>query len=118
VVQTTVSLATTTSTDVAANLNRVGITIGAFIPPSILAAHLRISAGGLGLVGLTNGTTLFHATLATHGELPTKSFNILCNGATLQVGIAEYFAPEEYLRAGIEEFMRAIDESIKAREGK
>lgn len=102
------TLATTESTSIGANPQRVGLIFGAFIPPSILGANLRISVDGIGMTALTNGTTTVKFTLANDGDLSTRSWTVLCNGATTAIGITELTMPEQYINAGIQEFMRSL----------
>lgn len=89
-----------------ASQQRVGLTVTAV--DSDIAAGWLVQAYDSNLklaflLGLNSG--LFHCTLATHGDLPTRSITIeILGNTTTAVSVIEYFAPEEYLAAALESF--------------
>jgi len=87
---------------------RVGLTFEVHLPTPVVnsACLITFTNGQRLLVGA--GTNSLHVTIATHGDLPTYGFTVdlLTTGVTCTV--IEYFAPEEYLQAGLDEFRRMI----------
>lgn len=95
-----------TDVDFPANKQRVGLTIGLAHSSTSQGVDLTISFDGIVHCMLWRNFLVYHITLATHGDLPTRPFNLLATGATLPGSVIEYFAPESVLTAGIEEWER------------
>lgn len=86
-----------------ADQNRVGISF--MMAMGATASSVTISVGGVSLVSLAQFEQLeAHFTLATHGDLPTRDFIVARRSGTALGSVVEYFAPADYLAAGLREF--------------
>ena len=106
---TTANLTTGLSISIPADRNRVGVIAGMGNQQALLTGYTRLLVDGTVIFFLGNGTPSATFTLATHGELPTRAFSILSVGATTIASFVEFFMPEEYLSAGLEEYIRERD---------
>jgi hypothetical protein len=59
------------------------------------------------------GGNVFHATIATHGDLPTHSFEGFGVGSNYVESFVEYLAPESMLTAALEEFQRQYPQMFR-----
>ncbi|KKN24600.1 hypothetical protein LCGC14_0893230 [marine sediment metagenome] len=89
---------------VTANPNRVGLIIGwGRAASTIQGASIAVDGN---IVGGVNGVAnQYFVTLADHGDLPTKEHIITNVNGSTTIGIVEMFMPEEYLAAGLNEFI-------------
>ena len=111
---TTANLTTGMSISIPADHNRVGVIAGIGNQQSLLSTYARLSVDGTVIFFLGNGIPAATFTLATHGELPTRAFSIVSIGATTIASFVEFFMPEEYLAAGLEEYKRERDAWAKS----
>ncbi len=87
-----------------ANKQRVGVTVGIPVANNSSVNFGQLSVDGVLLVHFRNSNNLFEMTLATHGDLPMRPFTLTAFGIAVTFGLVEYFLPEEFLAAGLEEF--------------
>jgi hypothetical protein len=92
----------------AANMQRVGLTVGSVGTAISSLAQITIAVNGIGFWSLKQNETYFHATIVTHGDLVTKSWAFTPIAFSPVLGITEYLMPEGYLQAGLEEFERMM----------
>lgn len=90
--------------DFPANKQRVGVTVGIPFANNSSIVFGQLSVDGILLVHFRNSNNLFEMTLATHGDLPMRPFTLTGNGTAVTFGLVQYFLPEEFLAAGLEEF--------------
>jgi hypothetical protein len=67
-----------------------------------------ITIDNASVIALTQQHPQALISMTTHGDLPMGRISTVVVGGTAAVTITEFFMPEEYLAAGIEEFMRSI----------
>jgi len=88
------------------NRQRVGILVSILNPDSLAGGHVRVMSGavGVGVINTFNMVNLY--TLTSHGDLPTRQFELIASVAgPVSVGITEFTLPEEYLEAGYKEWI-------------
>ena len=88
---------------VPADPNRVGIDI--FLSLQGVPATGFISMDGVELFAEGGfGSDFLHFDLTTHGDAPTRTWSVTRVTNTLVGAVIEYFAPADYLAAGLQEF--------------
>lgn len=93
---------------IAANQERVGLTIAAFASSAIGSPLISIDGLSGLIIGGSTYTFPLHITMQTHGDLPTHAFSGTgSNAVTPATGvIIEYFLPRSVIGAMLEEFKR------------
>ena len=98
---------------IAANPNRVGLSVSGHTLSSTVTAGHRLRSEGKVIRYLLATTSFYHLSLWEHGDIVTKAFDIAVS-TTVAVGTwTEYWLPEEVLQAGIEEFKRTYPGLIR-----
>lgn len=88
-----------------ANPQRVGLLATIAQGPAVGTDSLAIIVDSKTIFSVdANADSHFFATIATHGDLPMKAISILANMGALNVSVTEFFLPEEYLAAAMEQF--------------
>ena len=103
---TAISLALGATLTIPANKNRVGIT---FLQSAVAATtFMTVDVNGIISFIVVGGTgPIRHFTLVKHGDLPMARFLLTGGSAVTFTGLTiEYFLPEDYLTAGLDEFKR------------
>jgi len=111
---TTANLTTGLSISIPEDRQRVGVIAGIGSQQALLTSYARVLVDGTVILFLGNGVSSATFTLVTHGELPTRPFSIVSVGATTIASFVEFFMPEEYLSAGLEEYIRERDAWAKS----
>lgn len=104
---TVITLASGASFVIPRNSIRVGISFGNYQGSGsiIVLPDSLPTTGGEGWDPAIGGP--LHFTLATHGDLPTRPWYLVCNIALgTNVSFTEYFATEKGLAMGLQEFQR------------
>jgi len=89
------------------NYQRVGLTLTAIETAVPTGGGILAQDGSTGntIFMLSPEASIFHCTLATHGDLPMRRwFFTPVGGTTLAFSVIEYIAPEEYLASALEQF--------------
>jgi len=89
-----------------ANQNRIGILFASLYNNVTVTQWPLLLLDGVQIDILTQNERWRLYTIAKHGNLPMRSWGITTNIAANSVAVTEFFLPESYLAAGIEEFMR------------
>lgn len=93
---------------VRANPQRVGLTIQSFQTNTVIGQSLSIAVDNVTVLFLPPTSTIFHCTFLSHGDLPTRKFDITTPGTATVIGIIEYTLPEEFIAAALDEFKRSL----------
>lgn len=90
------------------NKQRVGITFDFNDQITAIGSFIEVRVDGNQFTILWSVKPIIHWTVATHGDLSMReiSFTTVATGATM--GVIEYFLPEEFLTAGLEEFKKEV----------
>lgn len=83
---------------------RVGLMISV-ISAMTFGQAASITVDGVLASGLTIGASVYDVSLATHGDLPTREHIVSVIAALTDIGVIELFMPEDYLSAGLNEFI-------------
>lgn len=89
-----------------ANKQRVGLSLASGTPSGAPTVLIQVLHDGILYGMLWNSYIHHHITVSTHGDLPMKSAELRALVANAAIGVIEYFLPEEFLSAGLEEFKR------------
>ena len=88
------------------NPQRVGLTVGVIEAPFANTAFIQLMVDDIDFTILPFNRPIFHCTLQTHGDLPTRKFDVGMGSSVVQGAWIEYFMPEEYIQAALEDFRR------------
>jgi hypothetical protein len=87
-----------------ANQQRVGLF---FSPTTTLTAAgiVGIAVDGIATFIISGFAPLLHLSLDRHGDLPTRKFTVSSIASVSGFAVVEFFMPESYLAAGLEQFV-------------
>lgn len=89
------------------NKNRIGVTFSLTTGGISVANSMVVTFDGAAPFLITHGEPNLHMTLCTHGDFVTRGFVVSAGAVLTTLTIVEYFMPEKYLAAALEEFMRS-----------
>ena len=90
----------------AANQNRIGILFASLTSVATTRQWPLLLLEGVQIDLLTQNERWRLYTIDKHGNLPMRAWGVTTPVAANSVAVTEFFLPESYLAAGIEEFMR------------
>jgi hypothetical protein len=92
---------------------RVGLLLSAPVAEIALGGSCDIMVAGVSVGTLQSIFASLYFSMALHGDLLTKQFDLTAVGADEDVGITEWTMPEEYLTAALESFQSEYSQWLK-----
>lgn len=90
------------------NMQRVGLLVSSQSVLNITTQNIQIAVDGIIVGLLTLGEHQRLYTFLEHGDLSTRSWTITTPVAANVVSTVEFFLPEKYIAAALEEFERSL----------